>query len=85
MNTVCVDYCVTMYHMNKKVFELSIFDHFEKYCVIQYIRMHSNSVDQCIQFREKKIDMYEQIKEWLSGTDQVMDRTGNARTAKKRT
>jgi len=47
--------------------------------------MHSNSVDQCIQFREKKIDMHEQIKEWLSGTDQVMDRTGNARTAKKRT
>ena len=46
--------------------------------------MHSNSVDQCIQFREKKIDMHEQIKEWLSGTDQVMDRTGNARTAKKK-
>ena len=44
--------------------------------------MHSNSVDQCIQFREKS-DMHEQIKEWLSGTDQVMDRTGNARTAKK--
>jgi len=45
--------------------------------------MHSNSVDQCIQFREKS-DMHEQIKEWLSGTDQVMDRTGNAKTAKKK-
>ena len=36
MNTICVDYCVPMYHMNKKAFELSIFDHVEKYCIIVY-------------------------------------------------
>ena len=36
MSTVCVDYCVAMYHMNKKAFELLIFDHFEKYCIIGF-------------------------------------------------
>ena len=43
MSTVCVDYCVAMYYMNKKAFELLIFDHFEKYCILVYKIIHDTN------------------------------------------